>query len=44
LEELWLFVVRTENPREDTAIFRYLKVPVEDGLKVSFKPESKRQN
>ena len=42
LEELWLFTVGRENLREDIAVFKYLKVPIKEGLKVfSFKLENK---
>lgn len=45
LEELQLFTVRRENLREGVAIFKYLKIPIEEELKVlSLKPENKRKN
>lgn len=40
-----MFTVRSENLREDVAIFKYLKVPIEEELKVlSLKLENERKN
>lgn len=42
LEELWLFTVGRENLRKDTAVFKYLKFPIKEELKVfSLKLENK---
>lgn len=42
-EEFWLFIVTTENLREDSVMFKYLKVLMGEGLKVlSFKKENNR--